>query len=216
MDFISGRIKVKRVVGDGGHVVHINDTILAEFLKDYQRQFVYCCFGFHRDHITVEGLLDLQIRSGEGLVDAEYGEEYSEVTGHLWTDEWGHVGGHNLVDIFRNHDGAHSALLISTEPLDLTKLVEEKEVADLDWWRQQGFRAAARSQPIAEYNEKNELQPTEEELHAEFEGLNFYNFNQEGGTKTLPNRWLIAASPIERQADWKKRWRAWVSGIKPE
>jgi hypothetical protein len=41
----------------------------------------------------------------DGVVDAEYGDVWSEVTGYLWTNEWVKVGNHDIIKELRSEVG---------------------------------------------------------------------------------------------------------------
>jgi len=50
-----------------------------------------------------------------GEADAQYTAHYSDVTGHLWTDEDINVGGHDLLEELKSQAGRYCLLEISYE-----------------------------------------------------------------------------------------------------
>lgn len=107
-----------------GEALYIGREPLAEVLEEFDQKNVYVCFAFDAQEITPQRLVEIAIESAEGLVDAELGAAYSEVTGFLWVDEKGMVGGHDLVEIFGQHEKQFGALVIQTEPIDITLLAD--------------------------------------------------------------------------------------------
>jgi hypothetical protein len=117
-----------------GEAIHIGEQPLARWLENWNGQQVWCCYVFSNKPITLRGMLDIAILSAEGLVDAELSSAWSEITGFLWVNEDGEIGGHNLITIFTDHVGQFGAVILQTEPIDLGELVEqygEKAIADL-------------------------------------------------------------------------------------
>ena len=47
------------------------------------------------------------IKKISGFADAEYTDNYSEITGYLWTDEELNIGGHNLIAELRANKGKY-------------------------------------------------------------------------------------------------------------
>jgi hypothetical protein len=124
--FLSG--KVSDIDNWDYEAVHIGEIPVAEALEDFDGKNVYACYAFDDQPITTSRIIDIAIQSAEGLVDAEFGGHYSEVTGFLWLDEDGMIGGHDIVEIFRQNVGKFGALIVQEEPIDLT-LLEEDDLA---------------------------------------------------------------------------------------
>lgn len=102
--------------------MYIDDQLLAEILMPFEGQEVYLCYAFDTAPITMERFVELAIMTAEGLVDINFGGHYSDITGPLWLDEDLIVGGHDLEPIFWERRGQYGALVIQTEPIDLTLL----------------------------------------------------------------------------------------------
>lgn len=56
-----------------------------------------------------------------GLVDANVGARYSEVTGYLWTDEEVKIGGHGLIEELHSHVGKWLILIVDIHDSKPTK-----------------------------------------------------------------------------------------------
>ena len=106
------------------YALYLGKEPLAEELESFHNKNVYVCYAFDDNKITPNRLCELAILSAEGLVSAELHASYSEITGFLWLNEKGEVGGHDLIEIFGQHEDEFGALVISTEPIDLTLLAE--------------------------------------------------------------------------------------------
>lgn len=119
--FYSGKIQRQNYSEDEAWAIGDED-FLAEILEGYHGEQVFACYAFSPEPITPDRLRDLAILSAEGVVDARLSGYYSEITGWLWLDEDGTIGGHDLVDIFSQHEGEYGALVIGREPIDLTAL----------------------------------------------------------------------------------------------
>jgi hypothetical protein len=104
--------------------VVIDDEPVAEALLSFRDRPAFACYAISDRPIAVADLLTANIMEASGAVEADYDVAYSEVTGYLWTDEEGTIGGHDLVKEFRSAAGRQAALVLSDRPIDLTVLVE--------------------------------------------------------------------------------------------
>ena len=64
--------------------------------------------------LTLEERLSVEVMQATGMVDAEFFGSYSEITGHLWTNEKFKVGGHDMLSIMRHHIGKWCYLEVTT------------------------------------------------------------------------------------------------------
>ena len=128
VQFFSGRVAMRRWGSDGGEALCIGYSPVAGVLSDFRGRSVYSVVAFSDHYISARRMLDLQIRSAEGLlpeivtstgpVEGEIYDYYSELTGHLGTSESGSIGGHDIVRIVNIHTGVFAAWIISLDPIN--------------------------------------------------------------------------------------------------
>lgn len=108
-EVFEGRIAV-RDRGDASDILFLghDSPPLAEQFRDAlggEKRQVSLRYFISADPLAEDQRTDALVRAavGEGL--GEYVDVYSDVTGHLWTDEAMKVGGHDLLDELRSHAG---------------------------------------------------------------------------------------------------------------
>lgn len=121
---VSGIIELSDDGGIGNNFVKIkqyNEDMcgLATSLKGYNGKQVNCAYMFSNKPLERKDLLDSQILCAAGVAEADFYHHYSEMTGYLWTDEEGKIGGHDLLEIFRQHIGDYCYLIVSVYPIEL-------------------------------------------------------------------------------------------------
>ena len=120
--FYTGLIGV-RLFADEDDACLLGDAFLAELLQPFQGRQVHVCYAFSAEPITPVRLLALAVMTAEGVADAALQGVYSEITGWLWLEERGKVGGHDIIDLFGRHEDEYGALGVGTGPIDLSELV---------------------------------------------------------------------------------------------
>lgn len=140
---------------DEPSTVTIGGVSVAEVLVEYAGRRVWAAWAVGDGPIKPSELASIAAAAADGLVDATYTPHYSEITGYLWTDEEGWIGGHNLVAHFagetpyarlmRNPDRhvtmpppRHAVLAIGTRPLDLLALPDPQEGGEGLWDDERG------------------------------------------------------------------------------
>lgn len=61
---------------------------------------------------TKEQAQEMFIKKLFGEAECEYGSEYSEITGYLWTDDKCKIGGHDLIEELKSYVGKYLILEI--------------------------------------------------------------------------------------------------------
>lgn len=110
---------------DEGEALAVGDEYLARFLEEWHETMVYAVYGFSDEPLTPHDMAQAAIEIASGIADATLHSHYSEITGYLWTDEDGRIGGHDMVGIFSRNQGKYGCLVISPNPLDLMDLGQE-------------------------------------------------------------------------------------------
>jgi hypothetical protein len=109
---------------DDGYATKVGDSYLAQWLEQFWREQVYCAYAIDDAPITLDRMRDLAILSAEGLADADLSATYSEITGFLWVNERGTIGGHDLIDVIETQEGKYAAILVQREPIDWVEVTE--------------------------------------------------------------------------------------------
>ena len=102
---------------DGGRI--------SELLEEFSGKQVWCNYAFSTEPLTPELVLQAAIDTAEGEVDARYSVAWSEITGYLWTNNDGNIGGHDMIAIFEQHVGEYAALIVEVEPINLADYVSQ-------------------------------------------------------------------------------------------
>jgi len=78
-----------------------DDPIAEIFEEDFQGKQVTVRYWISEKRKTKNELQESTLKKILGVVDANYGEHYSEYTGYLWTEEDLNIGGHDLLSELR-------------------------------------------------------------------------------------------------------------------
>ncbi len=123
--FVSG--KVGRVAYGEGETIGIGGEPLAKILENFQRRRVHVTFAFSETFLLPRDLLVLSIAQAMGEVEAKLAPVYSELTGFLYVEDEGKVGGHDLLRIFSQHEGEYGCIVVQKSedgPIVMDELVE--------------------------------------------------------------------------------------------
>ena len=104
---IQGQIRLAND-GEGIGILFVGDDErpFAEiFEEELQGKQVTVRYWVSDQKTFREDLELAQIAIANGLVDAEFGHAYSDMTGYLWTDEECMVGGHDLLQELESYVG---------------------------------------------------------------------------------------------------------------
>lgn len=119
--FFSGYVQVMDYIGgEYSETVYLGKEPLANILRGYNGKNVYICYAFWDRRITPGDLRNLAIMSAMGECEARLFGCYSEITGFLYLEQDGAVGGHNLLSIFEENVDKFGAIVIQETPIDLT------------------------------------------------------------------------------------------------
>lgn len=81
-----------------------NSQPIAEiFEEDFEGKQVTVRYWISDKEKTKQELIKSCLYNLLGVVNAQYRDSYSEITGYLWTDENLYIGGHDLLEEIRNH-----------------------------------------------------------------------------------------------------------------
>ena len=123
---LEGKIREKEN-GEHADALFIGADVVAEAISNdfrYHETPVFCCWAVSDRPLIPYDLLGIAVEQANGDVDAKYYHQYSEITGYLWTDEEAVIGGHDLLEIFRNHLKKYAILVVSNQPIDLMEVAE--------------------------------------------------------------------------------------------
>lgn len=90
----------ERYRGEKDDALFIGDMeypLAEEFESELQGKQVSIRYWISDTKKTKEQIQEGALKTIMGVVDAEYGDRYSEITGYLWTDEELNIGGHDLL-----------------------------------------------------------------------------------------------------------------------
>lgn len=107
--------------GENYEAVFIGDMeepIAETFEEDFAGKQVSVRYWTSKVEKTKEELIEGLLRNLMGMVDAEYGDRYSDITGYLWTDEEINIGGHNLLEEIRSYVGQYIYLEVEIHSLN--------------------------------------------------------------------------------------------------
>lgn len=94
--------------GEGDDILFVSSegNPLAEVLHDrISRKQVSARYWITDKPCTFEEAQEDFVRRLFGVADTEFGAQYTETTGYLWTDEAARIGGHDLIEEFRGNVG---------------------------------------------------------------------------------------------------------------
>jgi hypothetical protein len=102
-------------LGDATDILFLSEISepLAEALQDDLHRFgdqVSVRYFVSDEKRFLDELQENLVRQIAGDAEADYGSNYSEITGYLWTDEELKVGGHDLLAELRTHKGRYCVL----------------------------------------------------------------------------------------------------------
>ena len=117
---ISGIIKGQSFE-PGSHLT-IGGIALSEFIKSFRYKKVWCIWVVSDKFITPEDALMIGVNKAIGIATAKTGDHYSDLTGYLWTDDEGMIGGHDLVQVMECYKGKYGFVVIRENPIDLSKI----------------------------------------------------------------------------------------------
>jgi hypothetical protein len=89
----------ERCKGENDDALFIGDMeypLAEEFESELQGKQVSVRYWISDTKKTKEQIQRSALKTIMGVVDADYGDRYSEITGYLWTDEELNIGGHDL------------------------------------------------------------------------------------------------------------------------
>lgn len=105
-------LKIEPYRNHGGEIV-------AELLRDsFSRKTVTVRYYICEEEMSLDEASETFIRKVLGLgevdgeMDAEYSVAYSDITGHLWTDEGINIGGHDLLEELYSYAGRYLILVV--------------------------------------------------------------------------------------------------------
>lgn len=79
--------------------------LAEEFESKLQGKKVSARYWISDTEKTKEQIQEGALKTIMGIVDADYGDRYSEITGYLWTDEELNIGGHDLLAELSSYKG---------------------------------------------------------------------------------------------------------------
>jgi hypothetical protein len=96
-----------RDVGEGYEALFVSDHLepLAEELHWIKGKNVTIRYWLTNTKCTKDEAITHVLHKLDGISNADFGANYSETTGYLWTDEKLNVGGHNLLNELKTHLG---------------------------------------------------------------------------------------------------------------
>lgn len=90
----------KKGKGENDDALFIGDMecpLAEEFESKLQRKKVSVRYWISDNEKTKDQIQEGALKKIMGIVDADYGDRYSEITGYLWTDQELNIGGHDLL-----------------------------------------------------------------------------------------------------------------------
>jgi len=79
--------------------------LAEEFERELQGNQVSVRYWISDAEKTKEQIQEGALKTIMGIVDADYGDRCSEITGYLWTDEELNIGGHDLLSELSSYKG---------------------------------------------------------------------------------------------------------------
>lgn len=78
----------------------------ADTLDFMNRKKVTVRYWITNCECTIKQASEEFLKTVMGVADVDFYARYSDMTGYLWTDEDLNVGGHDLLDELKSHDGS--------------------------------------------------------------------------------------------------------------
>lgn len=102
--------------GEADDILYLSsvDDPLAEELEWMSGKNVTVRYWICDEKCTKEEAKEGFIKKLLGVAKVDFGQQYSEYTGYLWTDEELRVGGHNLLEELRSNIGKWLILEVET------------------------------------------------------------------------------------------------------
>ena len=114
--WIYGKVEYSADEGEGWN---IGGAMVARILAGFSGSNVYACFVFAKQPFNPINLAEYAAIAADGEAHGELTPRYSEITGYLWTDEAGGIGGHDIIAMMMSHDEEYALMVVQEEPIDL-------------------------------------------------------------------------------------------------
>ena len=117
---ISG--KIEAATGGESSYTTIGRKSVSEFVSKFSGKKVWCIWVISNEFITPEKAMMMGVERAIGMARYDMGDRYSDLTGYLWTDDEGKIGGHDLTHVMSCHAGKFGFIVIREAQIDLEKI----------------------------------------------------------------------------------------------
>lgn len=101
-------------------LITIGGRSIAKFINEFSGRKVWCVWAVNDTFLNPSEIQEEHIKKFTGSASANYGAVYSELTGYLWTDDEGKIGGHDLVESMSGYTNKYGFICIRENPIDLS------------------------------------------------------------------------------------------------
>ena len=117
--------KIQQAGFDPESYATIGGHSISKFVEHFHGKKVWCIWAVNDTFLTPYEILVDRINKITGQAYSRTGAVYSELTGYLWTNDEGKIGGHDVTSNLASHPGKYGFLCIRENSIDLSKIFFE-------------------------------------------------------------------------------------------
>lgn len=116
---------VNRSNGEPDELLTVGGESVSKFIAKFYGRKVWCIWAVNDTFLNPSEIMEDHIKKIIGATYTNIGAVYSELTGYLWTNDTGKIGGHDLIDNLSCYHGKYAFICIREMPIDLSHIIFE-------------------------------------------------------------------------------------------